>query len=50
MELIESTIFDLSGEAHNKKVEIIFLKPEIKIYEVNVDKEKNENSSTKSIG
>ena len=40
LELIESTIFDLSGEAHNKKVEIIFLKPEIKIYEVNVDKEK----------
>lgn len=40
VELIEDSIFDLSGEAHAHEVEIIFLKPEDAIPEASVDKEK----------
>jgi len=40
IELIESSIFDLSGEAFAKKVEIIFLKPETKLSAINADKNK----------
>lgn len=40
IELIDSTIFDFSGEAHNKGIEVIFLKPETKLRNANADKEK----------
>lgn len=40
MEMIESAIFDFSGEAHSKGVEIITLKPENQLKEVKADKEK----------
>lgn len=40
MELIENSIFDFSGEAHTKGIEIIFLKPEMSIPSVSADKEK----------
>ena len=38
--LIDSSIFDLSGEALAHKVEMIFLKPEIKLSTIKADKEK----------
>ncbi|MEK7572649.1 MAG: HAMP domain-containing sensor histidine kinase [Patescibacteria group bacterium] len=40
IELIESSIFDFSGEAFAHKVEIIFLKPEMKLPTINADKDK----------
>jgi signal transduction histidine kinase len=41
MELIDSAIFDFSGEAHNHGIEVILLKPEeAKSIAVNADKEK----------
>ena len=40
IEIIDSTVFDFSGEAYNKGIEIIFLKPLVKIRSANVDKEK----------
>ena len=40
VELIENSIFDFSGEALARKVEIIFLKPETKLPTVNADKDK----------
>lgn len=40
IEIIDSTIFDFSGEAYNKGIEIIFLKPLVKIRYANADKEK----------
>lgn len=40
VELIDSTVFDFSGETHNKGIEIIFLKPETKLRHANADKEK----------
>ena len=39
-ELIESAIFDFSGEAYIKGIETIFLKPDNDMPEVNADKEK----------
>ena len=39
IELIEETIFDFSGEAHQKGAEVIFLKPE-RIHVAKADKEK----------
>ncbi len=39
-ELIESAVFDFSGEAHGKGIEVILLKPETKVRTVNADKEK----------
>lgn len=38
--LIESIIFDFSGEAHTKGIEVIFLKPDTKERFVKADKEK----------
>ena len=40
LELIDNSIFDFSGEALAHKVEIIFLKPEMKLSMINADKEK----------
>jgi two-component system sensor histidine kinase VicK len=40
IELIDSSIFDFSGETRNKGIEIIFLKPETRIPLVFADKEK----------
>jgi signal transduction histidine kinase len=40
MELIDSSKFDFSGEAHNRGIEIIFLKPKTKIPPVHADREK----------
>jgi signal transduction histidine kinase len=40
VELIDTTLFDFSGEAHSRDIEIIFLKPEAKIHQPNTDKEK----------
>jgi signal transduction histidine kinase len=40
MALIDSAKFDFSGEAHTKGIEVIFLKPEMRIPEINADKEK----------
>lgn len=40
IELIDSSIFDFSGEAHTKGIEVIFLKPETKSLSVYADKEK----------
>lgn len=40
VELIDMTIFDFSGEAHMRGIEIIFLKPLNKIREIYTDKEK----------
>jgi len=37
--LIDNTIFDFSGEARTRGIEVIFLKPETKIHYVNTDKE-----------
>lgn len=39
-ELIEASIFNFSGEAHSKGLEIIFLTPEEKVEDVYADKEK----------
>ncbi|MES2023104.1 MAG: HAMP domain-containing sensor histidine kinase [Patescibacteria group bacterium] len=39
-EIIEHSIFDFSGEAYNKGIEIIFLKPEEKMPALRADKEK----------
>ena len=39
-ELIDATIFDFSGEAHMRGIEIIFLKPANKVHLANADKEK----------
>lgn len=39
-ELIDDSIFDFSGEAHAKGVEVIFLAPETKLPAVRADKEK----------
>ncbi len=39
IELVDDTIFDFSGEAHARKVEVIFLRPE-NLPKVTVDKEK----------
>ncbi len=38
--LIDSTIFDFSGEAHTRGIELIFLKPETKSLTIYADKEK----------
>lgn len=40
IELIDNTIFDFSGEAHTRGIELIFLKPEMKSLSVYGDKEK----------
>ena len=40
IELIDSSIFDFSGEALAHKIEIIFLKPELQLPNVKSDKEK----------
>lgn len=40
IELIESSLFDFSGETHAKGIEIIFLKPSALIPKISVDKEK----------
>ncbi len=40
LELIDDSIFDFSGEANERKIEIIFLKPEKEIRDVHADKEK----------
>jgi len=40
VEMIESVIFDFSGETHAKGIEMIFLKSETKTRHVNADKEK----------
>lgn len=40
LELTENTVFDFSGEAHMKNIEIIFLKPQQKIRYAKVDNEK----------
>jgi len=40
IELIETTIFDFSGEAHTKGIEVIFLKPEDAMFFLKADKEK----------
>lgn len=40
LSLIDSAIFDFSGEAHAKGIEVIFLRPEGRTPAVNVDKEK----------
>ena len=40
VEIIESTIFDFSGETHARGIEIIFLKPSDTLPEVTADKEK----------
>lgn len=40
IELIDDSIFDFSGEAHAKEVEMIFLKPDKDIKDVYADKEK----------
>jgi signal transduction histidine kinase len=40
IELIDSSVFDFSGEALAHKVEMIFLKPEMKLSKVSADKEK----------
>jgi len=39
-ELIDSTIFDFSGEAHMRGIELIFLRPAGKVRPANADKEK----------
>lgn len=39
-ELLEETIFDFSGEAHGKGIEVIFLKPEHTLKPMRADKEK----------
>jgi signal transduction histidine kinase len=40
IELIDSSIFDFSGEALAHKIEIIFLKPELRLSFIKADKEK----------
>ncbi|MDQ3076287.1 MAG: HAMP domain-containing histidine kinase [bacterium] len=40
VELIDSSLFDFSGEAHTRGIEVIFLKPEARIHQINTDKEK----------
>lgn len=40
VELIDSTLFDFSGESHARGIEVIFLKPETKIHHVSGDKER----------
>lgn len=40
MEMIESAIFDFSGEAHSKGIEVIFLKSDIEPKYIKADKEK----------
>lgn len=40
IELIDSSIFDFSGDAFVHKIEIIFLKPEMKLPTIKADKEK----------
>lgn len=40
VELIDGTLFDFSGEAHTRGIEVIFLKPETRIHQINSDKEK----------
>lgn len=40
MELIESSIFNFSGEAHARGIEVIFLKPELSFPNVLADKDK----------
>ncbi len=40
VEMIDSTIFDFSGEAYNKGIEIIFLKPLVKVRPASADKDK----------
>ncbi|MEI6581016.1 MAG: HAMP domain-containing sensor histidine kinase [bacterium] len=40
IELIDSSVFDFSGEALAHKIEIIFLKPEMRLPTVKADKEK----------
>jgi two-component system OmpR family sensor kinase len=39
-ELIDATIFDFSGEAHMRGIELIFLRPASKVRQANGDKEK----------
>ena len=38
-ELIDNTIFDFSGEAYNRGIEMLFLKPNTKIHSVNGNKD-----------
>ncbi|MFZ2072440.1 MAG: HAMP domain-containing sensor histidine kinase [Minisyncoccia bacterium] len=40
IELIDNSIFDFSGEASAKGIEILFLKPEEKLLQIRADKEK----------
>jgi signal transduction histidine kinase len=40
LEIINSSMFDFSGEAHSKQIEMILLTPETKIPTVRADKEK----------
>ncbi|MBU0612097.1 HAMP domain-containing histidine kinase [Patescibacteria group bacterium] len=40
IELIDNTVFDFSGEASAKGIEVIFLKPEKKLLSIQADKEK----------
>jgi signal transduction histidine kinase len=39
LNLIEQTIFEFSGEAHKKNIELIFLKPKLQIPNIKCDKE-----------
>ncbi|MEJ0001935.1 MAG: HAMP domain-containing sensor histidine kinase [bacterium] len=39
-EMIDSAVFDFSGEAYEKGIEVIFLKPEMEIPHVRADREK----------
>ena len=40
IELVDNSIFDFSGEAYSKGIEIIFLKPKTKLSQALIDKEK----------